>query len=119
MNKHNVYVDPKIQKVLDLYADVFAGDFYSLPVKRQLELQAARLTEAHHRGDDAVCFQIGSWHPGLIGKQSDAILGHKFGIDDGRTTVAREYGFKDWNDVESVRGRMSDVKFEQAVNTML
>jgi hypothetical protein len=118
-SKDNVYVDPQVQKVRKLYADLFTGDFYSLPVRRQLELQADRLTEAHHNRDDSVCFQIGSWHPELVGKQDEQILNHVFSIDDGRTTIAREYGFRNWNDVESIADRRSNVKFETAVNTML
>lgn len=119
MSKDNVYVDPQVQKVRKLYADVFTGDFYSLPVRRQLELQADRLTEAHHNRDASVCFQIESWHPELVGKQDEQILEHVFSIDDGRTTIAREYGFKNWNDVDSIGDRPSNVKFEKAVNTML
>ncbi len=115
----NVYVDPAVRKVRNLYADILADDFYSLPVRRQLELQAARLTETHHRGDDTVCFQIGSWHPKLVGQNDDAILSHAFNIDDGRTTIAREYGFRDWDEVDSLAERTSDVNFERAVNTML
>jgi hypothetical protein len=119
MINKNVYMDPKIQKVLNLYADIFAGDFYSLPIKKQLELQAVRLTEAHHRRDDAVCFQICSWHPSLVGKNDDEILSHGFTINDGRIAIAREYGFNDWNAVDALGDRGSDVKFEKAVNTML
>jgi hypothetical protein len=119
MSKDNVYVDPQVQKILNLYTDVLTGDFYLLPLRRQLELQAVRLTEAHHNRDDSVCFQIAAWHPVLIGKQDDQILNHAFGIDDGRTTIAREYGFKNWNEVNSIADRRSNVKFEEAVNTML
>jgi hypothetical protein len=119
MRNNHVYVDPRVQKVLYLYADVLAGDFYSLPIRRQLELQAVRLTEAHHNRDDSVCFQIGSWHPELVGKHDDAILNHDFSIDDGRTTIAREYGFREWDDLDSIANRQSNVKFEKAVNTML
>jgi hypothetical protein len=119
MSKQTVYVDPRVQKVLDLYADILAGEFYSLPVKAQLEVQAARLTEALRKGDDAVCFQIGSWHPGLVGQNDDAILKQSFSMDDARATIAREFGFNDWNEVESASDRMSSLKFERAVNTML
>ena len=119
MSSNTVYVDPRVQKVIDLYADILAGDFYSLPVRRQLDVQAARLTEAHHNRDDSVCFQIGSWHPGLTGMHDDAILDHPFDINDGRTTIAREYGFRDWKEVDALADRRSDVKFEGAVNTML
>ncbi|MBZ5551743.1 MAG: hypothetical protein LAO21_03405 [Acidobacteriia bacterium] len=119
MSNDYMYVDPKVQKIRNLYADVFTGGFYSLPVRRQLELQADRLTEAHHNRDDSVCFQIGSWHPDWVGKPDEWILNHVFSIDDGRTTIAREYGFKDWNDVDSIANRRSNVQFEKAVNTML
>ena len=115
----NVYVDPKVQKVIELYADLLGRAFYSLPIKRQIELQADRLTEAHHHRDDSVCFQIGSWHPDLVGKSDEQILNHVFSIDDGKITIAREHGFKDWNKLESIEGRESEVAFEKAVDTML
>lgn len=114
-----MYVDPKVQKVLDLYAGVFTADFYSLPVRQQLAIQADRLTEAHHARDESVCFQIGSWHPALIGEPDDRILDHVFSLDDGRTTIAREYGFQDWDDVASIADRRSNVTFEMAVNALL
>ena len=90
MNNVSVYVDPKVKKAIELYADLFGRDFYSLPIRRQIELQADRLTEAHHNGDDSVCFQIGSWHPDLVGKSDEQILNHVFSIDDGKVTIARE-----------------------------
>lgn len=90
-----MYVVSQIQKVIALYADVFHGDFYSSPIRRQLEIQADRLTESHHKRDDSVCFQIGSWHPDLVGQTGER------------------------NEVESLDGRESDVAFEKAVNTML
>ena len=68
MSGTKIYADPKIVKVRNLYADILMGDFYFLPVRRQLEVQADRLTEAHRNRDDSVCFQIDSWHPGLTGK---------------------------------------------------
>ena len=119
MGNHNVYVDPKIQKVFRLYGDLFSGDFYSVPIRRKLDLQADRLTEAHRNRDDAVCFQIASWHPNLVGKSDAWILDHVFEIDDGRLTIAREYGFTNWDDVESIQDRQSDVGFEIGVDTML
>lgn len=115
----DVHVDPKVQKVIALYADLLARDFYALPIRRQLEVQADRLTEAHHNREDSVCFQIGSWHPDLVGKSDERILNHVFSIDDGRVTIAREHGFTDWHEVVSIGGRESDVAFEKAVDTML
>ena len=119
MSHVGVYVDAKVLKVIELYADIFASNFHSLPIGTQLELQSARLMEAHHNRDDSVCFQIGSWHPGLAGESDERILNYSFTLDDAKVTIAREYGFKDWNEGESVDGRVSDVAFERAVDTML
>ena len=119
MGNNNVYVDPKVQRVIQLYSDLLSRDFYSLPIRKQLALQADRLTEAHHNRDDSVCFQIASWHPDLVGTSDGQILDHVFGIGDGKITIAREYGFKDWDEVESIQDRPSDVDFEMAVDTML
>ena len=119
MTNVSVYVHPKIHKVIELYADIFANDFHSLPIGAQLGLQAARLTEAHHNRDDAVCFQIASWHPDLIGQSDERILNSSFTVNDAKVTIAREYGFKEWSEVEAIKGRASDVVFENAVDTML
>jgi hypothetical protein len=119
MNDNGVYMDSKIRSLRELYADLLTDDLYALPVKKQLELQADRLAQAHRAGNDAVCFQIGSWHPALVGKPDTEIMAHAFGVDDARVTIAREYGFADWKDAASIGERHSNVRFEQAVNTML
>lgn len=119
MSADNVYVDPQVQKVRQLYDDLFDNNFYLSPIRKQLELQADRLVEAHNNRDDAVLYQIASWHPQLVGKSEAQILDYSFTIDDGRTTVAREYGFMVWEEVESLQERHSDPGFEEAVNTML
>jgi hypothetical protein len=90
-----------------------------LPIGTQLGLQATRLAEAHQRREDSVCFQIGSWHPDLVGQSDERILNCSFNGDDAKITIAREYGFKDWGDVEAIEALASDVAFENAVDTML
>ncbi len=119
MSNVKVYIDPKVQKVRDLYADLLTAEFYSMPIRIQLELQAARLTEAHRRGNDAVCFQIGSWHPDLTGEPDERILEYAFSLDDASLTVAREFGYKSARDVEALADKGSSAAFERAVNTML
>jgi hypothetical protein len=63
-------------------------------------------------------FRFCSWHPELLGKSDAQILGYGFTIDDGKVTIAREYGFKDWHAVNSLEEGHSDIDFENAVNTM-
>ena len=119
MGSGELYVDPKIRRVLVLYGDLLVEGFHSLPITKQLELLADRLTEAHRRGNDAVCFQIGSWHSALMGKADDEILASAFTLDDARMTIAREHGFTDWTAVRSLADEPSDTEFEDAVSIMM
>jgi hypothetical protein len=114
-----VYIDPDVQNLLELYGDLFNKEFYAQPIVMQLEMQAEILTNAHGNHDRSVIFQIASWHPELVGKSDVQILDHPFTRNDGRATLAREYGYKDWAEVEKLDRQSSDVDFERAVNTML
>lgn len=113
------YVNPKIAKVIELYQDILQTGYYSLPVKQQLRLLSDRLLEAHKNGNDSVCFQIGSWHPGLVGKSDARILESAFSREDAVVTIAREHGFSEWGEVEDNGTVHSDEVFERAIDTML
>jgi hypothetical protein len=115
----NIYIDREVQKLRELYEDLFNREFYALPIRTQLELQAEIMTKAHRDQDRAVVFQITSWHPELVGKSDAQILDYTFTMNDGRVTIAREYGYRDWDEVEAIEDRSSDADFEHAVNTML
>lgn len=115
----NVYVDPQVRQLRQLYADLFAADFPTLPIVRQLERQADRLARAHREGNAAICFQIGSWHPRLVGRTEAQIVAAPFTLDDAKTTLAREYGFATWRDVEALGETSSDTDFERTVDTLL
>ncbi len=114
-----VYIDRKVQKLQELYKNLFDREFYALPIGTQLELQAEILTQAHRNQNRSVAFQIASWHPKLVGKSDAQILDYTFTMNDGRLTIAREYGYKNWNEVEALEDKSSNADFEQAVNTML
>lgn len=51
----SVYVAPDVRKVQQLYNDLFNERFYSLQIRRQLELQAERMRVGYFRDqlDDA------------------------------------------------------------------
>ena len=112
----SVYIGPKVRKLRQLYGQLFDATFYSLPITRQLELQAQILARAHQATEGAVCFQIASWHPRLRGRSDEEILEFAFTMEDAKATVAREHGFQSWSEVDA---GSSDVGFERAVDTML
>lgn len=98
-----VYVSDQVKEVERLHRDLLTDEMRRLPIRDQLDRQAHRIVEGHEGGDRAVVTHITCWHPKLVCRSADEIMNGNFTLDDARQTIAREYGFADWSDVE-VRG---------------
>lgn len=119
MPEIKTHIDSDVRAVIDLYEGILSESLYTLPIRRQLEIQAECLSEAHRNGNPAVHFQISSWHPKLVGQPREEIMKFPFNLDDAKVTIAREHGFKDWSEVLVTGERSSNLKFERAVDAML
>ena len=84
-----------------------------------LGLQADRLWRAHQERDGRVYVQITCWYPQLVGTSQAEILAHRFSREDARLTIAREYGFRDWEMAERVNPQAFNVSFENAVDAVV
>src|SRR4051794_11433309 len=96
-----VYVSDQVREVERLHRDLLTSDVRRLPVRDQLDRQAHRIVEGHQAGDRAVVTHITCWHPKLVCRSADEIMRSTFNLNDARQTIAREYGFADWSDVEA------------------
>jgi hypothetical protein len=114
-----VYVSDQVREVERLHRDLLTDDVRQLPIRDQLDRQAHRIVEGHKTGDRAVVTHITCWHPKLACRTADKIMSSDFTLDDARETIAREYGYADWSDVEARGARPPDSEFELAVNTLL
>jgi hypothetical protein len=114
-----VYVSDQVREVERLHRDLFTDSFRQLPIRDQLDQQAHRIVEAHKAGDRAVVTHITCWHPKLVCRSADEIMNSSVSLDDARQTIAREYGFADWSDVEARGASPPDPAFELAVDTLL
>jgi hypothetical protein len=114
-----MYVSDQVREVERLHRDLFTDSFRKLPVRDQLDRQAHRISEAHKAGDRGVVPQITCWHPKLVCHSADEIMNGDFTLDDARQTIAREYGFANWSDVEERGASPPDPAFELAVDTLL
>jgi hypothetical protein len=114
-----VYVCDQVREVERLHRDLLTDKVRQLPIRDQLDRQANRILEGHKAGDCAVVTHITCWHPKLVCHSADEIMGSNFTLDDARQTIAREYGFADWSDVETRGGMPPDKDFEIAVDTLL
>lgn len=117
--EHPVYVCDQVREVERLHCDLLTDAVRRLPIRDQLDRQAHRIIEGHNAGDRAVVTQIRCWHPKLVCHSADEIMGSSFTLDDARQTIAREYGFADWSDVEARGATPPDQDFEIAVDALL
>jgi hypothetical protein len=114
-----VYVSDQVREVERLHFDLLTDAVRRLPIRDQLDRQAHRIVEAHNAGDRAVTPHITCWHPKLVCRSADDIMNGDCTLDDARQTIAREYGFSDWSDVEAQGASPPDPDFELAVDTLL
>jgi hypothetical protein len=115
----NVYISDHVRDVIRLHRDLFSDQFRRLPIREQLDRQAQRILAAHQAGDRAVVPHITCWHRALQCRSADDIMSARFTLGDARETIAREYGFLDWSDVEARGTKPPDATFESAVDTLL
>src|ERR1700693_622358 len=96
-----VHVSDQVRGGERLPRDLLTESFRQLPIRDQLDRQAHRIVEGHKAGNRAVVMHITCWHPKLVCRSADDIMSSTFTLDDARQTIAREYGFADWSDVEA------------------
>ncbi len=115
----DIYIDKSIQMIRDLHTDILQMDKSSTTIKEFISLQAERLLDAHGFGSTAVIFHLACWCKPLIGKPRDEIMKARLTLEMAQQTIAAEYGFPSWNEVESLAKTRFDTVFEECVDNML
>ena len=81
--------------------------------------QADILWRAHREKDVRALVQITNWHPRWVGKPAAGIWAQLFSRQDARLTIAREYGFTDWETAKKIEKQAFNVSFETAVDAVV
>lgn len=115
----DVYIDPKIVAVRRLYTSAVSTEKQTYIISVLLDNHAQAIHTAFNAGDDAVAFHLGSWYQNLIGKSPAQIMATKLSLAQVHETVAREYGFKDWQSVQALGKARLDKEFESAVELVI
>ena len=114
-----VYVAPEVADIEALHPYIRETSFRTKPICDQIDTQAHTVHNAHIDGDKRVRMQLGSWWPQARGLSLTELMSVKFSIADARLTLAREYGFRDWRDVESLGQETLSHEFEHALDELL
>lgn len=115
----DVYVYREVQEVRRLHENLFTDDYRLLSVREQLDRQAHQIVKGHQDGNMAVATHLTCWHPELVGRSAEEIMGRDLTLEDARQTIAREYGFANWSDVDENGVEPPDADFESAVDALL
>ena len=114
-----IFIDPQILALRAMHHDQLAAGYGQCNIRETLENQVQVLYKNHMQGNNVVSFHIGCWCPDFIGMDSDQIMGSEFSLDQAQQTIAREYGFSNWNEVRSLENLKYDQDFETSVDLVV
>ncbi len=113
-----VYVAPEVAEVEALHPYLQDKAFRALPIREQLARQADVLQAAHAAGDQRVRMHLMSWWPDASSRSLDDVMNAGFGLQEAQLTLAREYGFRDWREVDALGNMALRINFEQALDDL-
>lgn len=116
MIKINVHKDPQVSSLIDLYDGLLSASNYQLPIRSHLELLAERLLLGHMNKHPGIIFVTGR----KFGRKSmDEIFSSEFSLEDARNSVAQDFGYQNWNEVNKLGEIKPDAGFESLVDSLL
>ena len=84
-----------------------------------LEQLADMLMVGLSQGVRCLYNEVNNYHPQYLGKNIEALSNLRFNLEDSRITIANEYGFTSWKEVEALRSTLYNMPFEKCVNHLL
>jgi len=112
----DVYIDPKIAEVRRIHQSAVDAHPPTLVIRELLQQHAAAIHTAFTDGNSAMTFHLGSWSPDVVGKKPEQIMQTKLNLAQVQESVAREYGFTDWQTVQNLADQQLDGEFESLVD---
>ncbi len=114
-----IHVPGAVATLRNLYTGVLARFPADIAPGRYLDETSATLLDLHMSRNPAAAVQISNWHPDRIGLAADRILAEPFDAGDARLVVAREHGWRSWEDALAGLPEAFDAGFERAVDALL
>lgn len=110
-----IHVDPEVKGVIELFDGLLGHYDSGQSIQQYLEQLAERLLAGHARRDSGIKFIVGQK---LQEYDLEALFALKFTLDDARFCIAKEHGYKNWQEVALEKNNV-DPTFESLVDSML
>lgn len=115
----SIYIHTDVQKVQHLHQSVLQEkEKFSSPYQF-LDALAYSLFEGLQLKKSAAAIELSNYHPAYLGKTEALILNQIFTLEDARLSIAREFGYSDWEMLIEQGQIPIDQEFEKAVDLLL
>lgn len=114
-----IYACHAVQEVQRIHKPIISHAVPYETVREQLFLMVENLYQHYKAGDPAIVYELSNHHPPSIGQPNEMILNQSLKKFDFELTIAREFGFKNWLEVEKLGNLKLDITFEEAVNALI
>lgn len=114
-----IYKHQIVQELEDFYGDLLLN-FASFPsIYHHLHAITQRLWEGVQSQHEAVFSEINNYHPKYLGVAFQGLIEANLTLSDCQETIAHEYGFKNWQEIENLKTTPYHLNFEYAVDYLL
>ncbi len=115
----DVYMPKEVEALSIFYGERLTKLQKYGSVTGHLEALSKRMHEGAQTKQSCILKEISNYHPQFLGKSTKELEEINFSLNDCKITIANEYGFALWTDVESLHATAYDLEFEKAVNALL
>ena len=63
--------------------------------------------------------EVNNYHPKFLGKNIDDLMELTFDLTECQETMAREYGFQSWKEIQQLKNKPCDIEFEECLSCLL
>ena len=113
-----VYKHKTLEDLEEFYGDLLVNIDHYTSIKDHLRALSFRMWEGVKSKNDAIFNEISNYHWKHLGKSASTLLAAELTEEDCKQTIANEYGFRRWTEVEHMNSPYNKT-FESVVNTML
>ncbi len=113
----SIYITPALKDLIHLYGSTLYS--YDISIKDRLREQANILWEAFQNKKEIACIEINNYHPEYLSQKPKVLFDANLTFQEMLKTIACEYGFQSWDQIENLGKEKLNIHFEKAVDTLL
>lgn len=97
-----LHIDPEIAAVRKLHNAQSSTNHSNLNIHEWFASQAGIILNAHQQGNRTVLFHLRCWSPDYVSADPARIMSSELTLEQAQETIAREYGYNDWQEIEAL-----------------